>query len=132
MPALALLFALVDTPDNGGVIEDRELTRALAWSEYLRTHAERLYAAAMTPDTDGARLLLDRIRAGKLGHGFKPWEVAVKHWAGLTTPDAVRKAADLLAEHGWLRQEVVPAGASGGRPSERYVIHPMLLNGGEA
>lgn len=43
-----------------------------------------------------------------------------------------REIAALLAEHGWLRQEVVPAGASGGRPSERYVIHPTLLNGGEA
>ena len=97
-----------------------------------RSHAERLYAAAVTPDTDGARLLLDRVRAGRLGDGFTPRQVAVKHWAGLATPDAVRKAAELLVEHGWLRLDVVAAGASGGRPSERYLIHPALLNGGEA
>ena len=31
IPALALIFALVDTPDTGGVIHERELLRALAW-----------------------------------------------------------------------------------------------------
>lgn len=132
VPALALLFALIDTPDAGGRIGERELMRALAWATYLRSHAERLYAAAVTPDTEGARLLLDRIRAGRLADGFKPWEVSVKHWAGLATPDAVRKAADLLTDHGWLRREVTTAGAAGGRPSERYLIHPSLLKGGAA
>lgn len=137
IPALALLFALVDTPDSGNVIHERELLRALAWGDYLRTHAERLYAAAVIPETAGARLLLDKIKAGKLTDGdgvlldaFTPRLVAVKHWAGLATPDAARKAADLLADYGWLMREAVPTGAAGGRPSERYLIHPMLLKGG--
>lgn len=137
IPALALLFAMVDTPDSGGVIHERELLRALAWGEYLRTHAERLYAAAVIPETAGARLLLDKIKAGKLCDGdgvlldaFTPRLVAVKHWAGLSTPDAVRKAADLLADFGWLMREAVPTGAAGGRPSDRYLIHPMLVKGG--
>lgn len=137
IPALALLFALVDTPDSGGVIHERELLRALAWGEYLRTHAERLYAAAVIPETAGARLLLDKIKAGKLTDGdgvlldaFTPRLVAVKHWSGLSTPDAVRKAADMLADYGWLARDVVPTGAAGGRPSDRYLIHPMLLKGG--
>ena len=47
-------------------------------------------------------------------------------------PDAVRKAADLLADYGWLAREVIPTGAAGGRPTERYPIHPALLNGGRA
>ena len=56
----------------------------------------------------------------------------MKHWAGLTTPDAVRKAADMLADYGWLARETVQSSdAMGrGRPSDRYLIHPMLLNGG--
>lgn len=132
VPALALLFALVDTPDADGVIGEPELLRALAWSDYLRSHAERLYAPAVTPDTDGAQRLLTHIRAGKLDDGFTPRQVAVKHWTGLATSEAVRKAAELLAEHGWLRKEVLAAGAAGGRPSERYLIHPVLLTGGKA
>lgn len=141
IPALALIFALVDTPDSGGVIHERELIRALAWGEYLRSHAERIYAAAVIPETAGAKQLLDKIKAGKLCDGdgvildaFTPRLVAVKHWAGLGTTDAVRKAADLLVDYGWLARETVQSGdAMGrGRPSERYLIHPTLMNGGHA
>lgn len=136
VPALSLIFAMVDTPNSGNLIQERELLRALAWADYLRTHAERLYAAAVIPETTAAKQLLEKIKAGKLCDGdgvlleaFEPWKVAVKHWAGLGTPDAVRKAAHLLADYGWLARETVPTGANGGRPSERYLIHPILLRG---
>ncbi len=133
VPALALIFALVDTPDSGNVIHERELLRALAWADYLRTHAERIYSAALIPETAGAKQLLDKIKAGKLcaddgelQQAFTPRLVAVKHWAGLGKPEDVRKAADLLVDYGWLKRELIPAGAAGGRPSERYLMHPML------
>ena len=136
IPALALIFAVVDTPDSGGVIHARELIRALAWGEYLRSHAERIYAAAVIPETDAAKQLTDKIKSGKLCDGdgvlldaFTPRQVAVKHWAGLSTPDAVRKAADLLTDYGWLARETTPTGPKGGRPSDRYMIHPMLIGG---
>ena len=139
IPALALVFALVDTPDNNGVIHERELIRALAWAEYLRTHAERLYAAALIPETTGAHALLVKIKGGKLCDGdgvlwesFTPRLVAVKSWAGLNSVDSVRKAAELLADYGWLARETAPTGSAGGRPSERYLIHPALLAGGKA
>lgn len=139
IPALALVFALIDTPDAGGVIGERELIRALAWGEYLRTHAHRLYAAAVIPETTGAQTLLARIKGGKLADrdgvivdSFTPRQIAVKGWAGLNTPDAVRKAADVLADYDWLRRDVVQSGdAMGrGRPSERYTINPAALAGG--
>lgn len=138
IPALALIFALVDTPDTNGVIHERELIRALAWAEYLRTHAERLYAAALVPETTGAHALLVKIKGGKLCDGdgvlcksFTPRLVAVKSWAGLNSVDSVRKAAELLADYGWLARETTPTGSAGGRPSERYLIHPALLAGGQ-
>ena len=141
IPALALVFALVDTPDSGGVVHEGELLRALAMGEFLRPHANRLYAAAVIPETTDAVTLLTRIKAGKLSDkdgvildSFTPRQVAVKHWAGLATPDAVRKAADVLAEYDYLRRDVVPSGdALGrGRPSDRYQINPALLKGGTA
>ena len=128
IPALALIFALVDTPDSGGAIHERELIRALAWGDYLGSHAERLYAAVM-PETTGAQALLTKIKTSKLTEGdgvlldaFTPRQVAVKHWAGLGTPDAVRKAADLLADYGWLCKEVIEA--PGRRDSDRYMVNP--------
>jgi putative DNA primase/helicase len=138
IPALALIFALIDTPEGKCVIHRRELARALDWGDYLRTHAERLYSAAVIPEITGAKQLLEKIKAGKLyGNDgktlavFTPREVAAKHWAGLGTPNSVRKAADLLTEYGWLQHESVPTGAAGGRPSERFWIHPTLLNRGQ-
>jgi putative DNA primase/helicase len=133
IPALALVFALIDTPDSGGVIHENELIRALAWGDYLRTHANRLYAAAVMPETTDAVTLLSKIKGGRLAdrdgvilESFTPRQVALKHWAGLGTPDAVRKAADVLAEYDWLRRVVVPTGAAGGRPSDRYSINPLI------
>jgi putative DNA primase/helicase len=136
IPALALIFALVDTPDNGNLIHERELTRALAWYKYLRSHAERIYTAAVVPETAGAQTLLAKIKAGKLRDSdgnlmkaFTPRLVVSKNWTGLGRVDDVRKAADLLSDYGWLAREVVPTGPTGGRPSERYLICPQLLEG---
>ena len=132
IPALALLFALIDTPDSGGVIHERELIRALSLGDYLRTHANRLYAAAVIPETTDAVTLLSRIKAGKLMDkdgvildSFTPRDVAVKHWAGLDTPDAVRKAADVLTVYDWLKLDVLKSGAAGGRPSDVYTVNPL-------
>ena len=132
IPALALVFALVDTPDSGGVIHESELLRALAWGDYLRTHANRLYAAAVTPETTGAAALLGKLKTGKLTDkdglilkSFTPRQVAQKCWSGLGTPDAVRSAADVLVDFDWLHREVVHCGATGGRPSDRYTVNPL-------
>jgi putative DNA primase/helicase len=132
IPALALVFAMIDTPDSGGMIHEPELLRALAWGDYLRTHANRLYAAAVTPETTGAAALLGKIKAGKLADkdgvildSFTPRQVAQKCWSGLGTPEAVRNAADVLADYDWLRRDLVKGGATGGRPSDRYTVNPI-------
>ncbi len=134
IPALALVFALIDTPDSGCVIHEAELIRALAMGDYLRSHASRLYAAATTPETKGAETLLSKIKAGRLtdrdsvlGSSFTARQVAVKNWSGLGSPADVRKAAELLVDYDYLRRETVPTGVTGGRPSERYAINPAVL-----
>lgn len=124
VPALALIFAVIDTPDSGGIVGEDALLRALAWSDYLRSHANRLYAAAVTPETTGAASLLKKIGAGMLGDEFTPRTVALKGWAALNNPDAVRKAADVLVDFDWLRRDVRQ---TGGRPSERYLVNPTAL-----
>ena len=139
IPALALLFALIDTPDSDGLVGEDELLRAVAWGEYLRTHANRLYAAAVMPETSGAVTLLSKIKGGKLvdsdgviPNSFTPRQLAVKHWAGLDTADAIRKAADMLDDYCYLRRDIVPSSTVGGRPSDRYVINPAVFGKGAA
>jgi len=141
IPALALVFALIDTPESGGVIHEAELARALAWGKYLRTHANRLYAAAVMPETTDAATLLAKIKSGKLVgrdgspmSSFTPREVAQKCWAGLGVPEAVRKAAEVLADYGWLVRELVASSdeLGRGRPSERYTVNPAVQRMGES
>ena len=71
-------------------------------------HAERLYAAALIPETTGAHALLVKIKGGKLcdgdgccGSRSHP-AGSRQSWAGLNSVDSVRKAAELLADYGWL------------------------------
>lgn len=139
IPALALIFAMIDTPDSGGIVGEQELVRALAWGDYLRSHAQRLYAAAVVPESAGARTLLAKIKAGKLTDTdgvlldtFTPRQVAQKCWTGLGTAEAVRKAADVLVDWDYLRAELPPTGGAGGRPSDRYRINPRVIGGARA
>ena len=129
IPALALLFAMIDTPERDGLIGEPELLRALSWGDYLRTHANRVYAAAVVPETSGAEALLAKIRGGKLGTEFTPREVAQKGWTWLTTPADVRKAAEVLAQYDWLvsdtKQSADPLGR--GRPSEVFIVNPRAI-----
>ena len=131
IPALALVFALIDTPDTGGIVHEGELLRALAWCDYLRTHANRLYAAAVMPETTAAAALLAKLRAGKLTDSFKLKDVQQNGWAGLSTTEDVRKAVNMLVVYDWLHCETGQAGPAGGRPSETFKIHPCLKTGGE-
>jgi putative DNA primase/helicase len=134
VPALALIFAMVDTPESGYVIHEGELLRALAWNEYLRTHAERMYAAAIIPETVSAKTLLAKIKSGKLVNldgtlmeSFTPRLVATKHWMGLAEPESVRRASDLLTDYGYLLKETIAPTPTGGRSSERYLISPKVI-----
>jgi hypothetical protein len=100
------------------------LLRALAWSEYLRTHAARAYAAGTRPATEGAQALLAKIEAGAVAEGFKPADVYLKGWSHLNTPEAVHSAASMLCDLGHLRRNEKAPGDQGGRPSTTYSINP--------
>ena len=124
IPALALVFALVDTPDAPQTVGAAELLRAFAWGDYLRSHATRVYAAATQPDSAAADALLVKIRQGKVTDGFKLKQVQQNGWAWLSTTEDVKRAAAMLEEYGWVRCIVTPAGEKGGRPAETWAINP--------
>jgi putative DNA primase/helicase len=129
IPALALVFAMIDAPDTSNLIHEGELLRALAMGDYLRTHANRLYAAAVMPETTGAAALLAKIKAGLVPDGFKLKDVQQKGWAGLATTEEARKAVTMLVDYDWLSCEVINRGAGGGRPSETFKINSCLNRG---
>ncbi|MBT8766297.1 YfjI family protein [Metapseudomonas boanensis] len=113
---LALLFELI----GGGrdAVGVKATARALAWADYLKSHAGRLYGAAINAPLMGARLIL--ARKDKLPEPFTPREVRLKGWAGLDSLEVVNEALATLSEHRFVIGYEV-AGDKGGRPSKRYV-----------
>lgn len=113
---LALLFELIE----GGreAVGPESTDRAIDWANYLMSHAQRLYGAAINTPLLGARLLLERQQ--KLPEPFTAREVRQKDWTGLGSQDVVNNALAILVEHDFIVGYEV-AGEKGGRPSTRYV-----------
>jgi hypothetical protein len=129
--SLALIFEVleyVSRRDEGrakSAIGAASAMRAAVWCEYLESHAMRLYHPALMAPVMAAVALLEHIEAGDVAHGMKTRDIWRKGWQGLATADDLRRAVEVLEDHGWVRRETVkPAG--GGRPSEQLHIHPYL------
>ncbi len=130
MPKLALIFCLIDTPEEcfpPQAIDEKAALRAIQWCAYLETHARRLYASAEAPGMESARALLERIQAGDLSDGFSIREVYhARHWSKLDSMEKVTNGVKILEEYGWVRCESLK---SGGRPSMIVRLHPQLKKG---
>lgn len=120
--SLALIFELVD----GGRREvgERALLRALAWADYLRSHANRLYSSGSSMAEDGARLILERRH--QLPAEFTARDIYKKDWAGLSDREVAAMAIECLVSTHHCK-EVDKGGSSGrGRPTETYCWNPAL------
>lgn len=115
IPSLALINHLCDS--RRGAVSESALQRAIAFSEYLESHAQRIYSYATRPDIDAAKTLLKRLASGKLPDIFKAREIYLKGWAGLETPVKAQSAIDLLVEYHHLSEEEI---TTGGRPTTHY------------
>ena len=123
-PALALILHLAE--GASGSVTLRATLRALAWADYLESHALRCYGATVAGEIAAARCILSRIRKGELLDGLKAREIDRAQWSELTDRDTVRAALGLLVAHGYLREIEVPSTAAGGRPTLAYLTHPGL------
>jgi len=128
MPSLALLFHLAATAGNGDAdtVPLDSAWRAAAWCDYLESHARRVYSCIVTPQLRAARELADKIKHRKVGTEgfFSCRDVYLKGWSGLDSPEAVKQAAEVLQDAGWVRDLSAESGPFGGRPSNRYEVNP--------
>ena len=109
--------------DRGPVKRDAVL-KALAWSEYLESHAKRLYASLTVPEVTAAEAIVSKIRTGALSSPFVSWEVWRPGWSGLSDRQIVIEALQLLVDFRWLN---INRKDTGGRPSEEYEINPEVM-----
>jgi hypothetical protein len=108
-----------------GAVGAESALRAAIWCDFLEGHAMRLYHPALMAPTLTASALLERIEGGDVAHGMKTRDIWRKGWQDLATAEDLRRAVEVLEEHGWVRREMVkPPG--GGRPSEHLHVHPSL------
>jgi len=123
MPSLALIFSTLEILDSKAPIGSVSLAAAMLaadWCEYLRSHAEKLYSMRGSVYHTG-RLILTKIKSGKLGELFTARDVYTKEWSGLSETRSVNEALDVLVDHGYLAPIRLP---SAGRTTLRYTIHP--------
>ncbi|QNB10904.1 DUF3987 domain-containing protein [Paraburkholderia tropica] len=123
VPSLALIFHLTD--GGRGPVSAAAMARALAWSIYLRSHAERAYGSVLLAEMEGAKALLKRIKSGDIGDGFAARDVYhAKHWARLENAEAVTNAISVLTEYGYIQPETFD---TRGRRKTVYRINPEVL-----
>lgn len=121
IPSLALLIHLAEF--RTGNVDLEALERAIAWGDYLASHARRIYASAQAAQCSSECLLAAKIQQGHLEDGFTVRQVYTHHWTGLSNRQMAEEAVGNLAEMGWIRPEKQ---AGGGRPTTVYRIHPKL------
>jgi hypothetical protein len=124
VPALALINAIADEEQN--FVSQEALTRAIAFSRYLESHALRVYGSAAEGEVSAATMILKRIKADELADGFTAREVVRHGWTGLTDADLVAAGLTLLCDLDSLAAEQSTASPVGGRPKTTFTINPKL------
>jgi putative DNA primase/helicase len=123
IPALALIHHLLS--DRTGSVRLDSLEAACAWGEFLESHAERVYGAAIDDSINGAKTILRRAKSGDIGSTFTRQELQQKKWSGLTDVQAVVEATERLEAHNYLRIKKVE---TGGRPSYVCTLNPKVFS----
>ena len=106
VPGLALLIHLAD--DGVGPVTTKPTLKALAWAEYLETHAKRCYGSITQPVVTAAKAILNKISRGDLKSPFNAKSVWRPGWAGLADSKLVGEALELLVDYGHLKIQTVP------------------------
>lgn len=134
MPALALLFELADRAvgETSGSLDLcvslEHAAQAADWCGYLESHARRIYSCVTTPQMRAAQVLAEKIKKRFVGADgvFTCRDVYVKGWTGLDSPEAVKLAAHVLLDAGWIREQNAEFKPLCGRPSNRYQVNPRI------
>lgn len=119
VPSLALICHLAE--GESGPVGHPATLRALAWAEYLESHARRLYASVAAPDVATARAIIAKIRNGALSAVLTVRDIYRPQWAGLTDLDTIKAGVKLLVELDWL---IETRKNTGGRPTVEYRLNP--------
>ena len=122
IPSLALIFHLADIRNHRlKVVGEDSLGLALAFSEYLESHAKKIYSMGEENELDLAHLLLKKIKEYQLKY-FSAREIQRRNWKGLNSANLIQKAICILLEANILRCKPQEE-----RKNEAYEVNPKIL-----
>ena len=126
IPAIALLRHLAD--GKTGPVGVSSVLAAVAWGEYLQTHARRAYASITTPDVATAKAILLKLKREEIKVPFSARDIYRNGWSGLSEPERVRDALTFLEDRDWLLSSTTPRSEDGGRPQVVYTVNPRCMS----
>lgn len=119
VPSIALLLHLAS--GKRGPVSGVAAATAIRWTEYLESHARRLYAVATSPQRQHAARLLGRLLTWPADSPIRTASIVKRCWSGLSTKEVVDETLSLLAETGWVQSVKAE---TGGRPTVNWLVHP--------
>ena len=122
VPGLALIIHLAER--KTGPIGKRSILQALAWAQYLETHAKRLYASGTNQEVTAAKAIIAKLRGGQLDRTFSSRDVWRSGWANLTDREQVGAGLQVLADFDWIGVRQV---RTRGRTATQYTANPRAL-----
>ena len=123
VPALALINHIADAGSHE--VSGGAMLRALAYANYLESHARRVYLSGSEGEVGAAQAILARIKRGDLKDNFTARDVYRPGWAHLTERDQVGAGLNLLVDHDYLA-DATEQSPQGGRPRITYRISPKV------
>jgi hypothetical protein len=126
VPALALIFHALDVAAGiaqAGPVSATALDLAVNWGDFLRTHAEKLYAVELRENVAAAHALASKLEEQAVLDGMTVNDIAERDWSGLAEPSLVHAALDVLEPLGWIQRKSQP---TSGRTRTVVRIHPEL------
>ena len=129
VPALALIFHVLSVAAGDrrpSPVGAEFVALAADWAEFLRLHAEKMYAVELRENVAAAHALAARLEAKAVPDGLTVSDLTERDWAGLDESGLVHAAVAELEAVGWVRRVLEP---TGGRTRTVIRVHPDFRQG---
>lgn len=125
---LAAVLALAEDPHRRDV-RPEHVAAALTLADALTSHASAAFGILrQAARLDPAARIVEALR--KLGEPLVTtrdvWQAVRRQTSWVDSTDDVRRALDGAEDLGYVRRLPKPSGSNGGRPSERWEVHPSI------